>query len=330
MILKLRQFLALAGLTATEAIRQPICFLLTAASVFLTAAVPMTLLHRFGEEGKLDRDSGLAFHFIFGLFVAGYAASSSLAREMRKGTAAAVLSKPVSREVFFLAKYAGVAIVVLAFSFCSTIATLLAERVGEKFVESGGNQFYATDYRTGWMLLLAPVAAAFMAGVVNYKLRRSFQSMAVAFLMVCLLAAMLAAGLFDRISGAFKPFDLAVQWRILPVSLLITMALLVLAAVALTLSTRLNTVPTLTVTFFVLMIGLMSDYILGRRAATSHAAAVLHNLLPDFQHFWVSDALGGGGIVPWLYVEQAGLYALVYAAGVLCIGLLFFRSVEVK
>jgi len=41
---------------------------------------------------------------VFGVFVSGYAACVSLAREMRTGTASAVLSKPVSREIFFLAK----------------------------------------------------------------------------------------------------------------------------------------------------------------------------------------------------------------------------------
>ncbi|MBA4386334.1 MAG: hypothetical protein C0404_00025 [Verrucomicrobia bacterium] len=329
MLLKVRQFLTLAGLTATEAIRQPLCFLLTATSVFLTGLVPVSLMHRFAEEGKLDRDSGLAFHFILGLFVAGHAASSTLAREMRKGTASAVLSKPVSREVFFIAKYAGVALTVLVFSFCSTIATLLAERVGEKYLEAGGIGKYVTDYQTGIMLIVAPFAAALIAGLINFKTRRPFQSTAMLFLVVCVVGVFLVSGLFTR-AGVFHPFDLQVQWRILPVSMLITMALLVLAAIALALSTKLNTVPTLTISFVVLMAGLMSDYLLGRRAMTSEIAAFVHSVLPDFQHFWVSDALIGGGTVPWQYVGGAGLYALVYSVGILCVGMLLFRRSEVK
>ena len=70
-MLRIRQFLTMAGLTAVEAIRQPICLLLTTACVVLTALIPLLTLHNFGEDGKLARDSGLAFHLVFGLLVAG-------------------------------------------------------------------------------------------------------------------------------------------------------------------------------------------------------------------------------------------------------------------
>src|SRR5262245_13254982 len=104
-------FVALTGLTAIEAIRQPIVLLLFTACVALTAITPMILLHAFGEYGKVSRETGLALHFLFGLLVAVQAAGSTLSREVREGTAAAVLSKPVGRTTFFLAKFAGIALV---------------------------------------------------------------------------------------------------------------------------------------------------------------------------------------------------------------------------
>ena len=167
-MLRIRQLLVLARLTAAEAIRQPIYLLLTTTCVILTGLAPFIKLHRFGEDGKLVRDTGLACHFVFGLFVAGYAACSSLAREMRSGTASAVLSKPVSREVFFLAKFLGIAGVTLAFSMCSITATLLAERAAEKFYFTNKLTGYIQDTGTGILLLLAPLAAYFIAGLINY------------------------------------------------------------------------------------------------------------------------------------------------------------------
>ena len=328
-MLRIRQFLAMAGLTATEAIRQPICLLLTTACVVLTALVPMVAMHNFGEDGKMARDSGLAFHLLFGLFVAGYAACSSLAAEMKSGTASAVLSKPVSREVFFLAKFVGVAAVVAAFSACATVATLLGERVAEKFVLTPDLAGYATDWQTGTLLILSPLAAFLVAGWINYATRRPFGSTAFGLMLVGLLLVALVAGCFDR-TGQYAPFNLDVQWRLAPASLLVTLALIVLSSIAMTLSTRLGTVPTLTLASAVLVAGLMSDYLLGRRASSSAIANVLYRIIPNWQHFWLSDALSNNGTIPWVYVADAAFYAAAYSAGILILGLVSFRHAEMK
>ncbi|MDP6848726.1 MAG: hypothetical protein QGI24_08055, partial [Kiritimatiellia bacterium] len=136
-----------------EAVRQPVCLLLSATCVLLTAIIPMVLMHNLGEDGRIARDSGLAFHLVFGLFISGYAACSSLSREMHSGTAAVVLSKPVDRALFFLAKYAGVTVLVFLFSACACISTLLAERTAERFISNSTLLGYVTDWQTGKMLI---------------------------------------------------------------------------------------------------------------------------------------------------------------------------------
>ena len=115
---RIRQLLTLTRLTAVEAIRQPICLLLAASCILFIAATPLTVIHNFGEDGKFARDAALALHFVFGLLIAGYSAGNSLAREFRTGTAAAVLSKPVSRNTLFLAKFLGIACLIILFSAC--------------------------------------------------------------------------------------------------------------------------------------------------------------------------------------------------------------------
>ena len=57
----------------------------------------------FGDEPKLVKVSVLAVMLLAGLFSAVLDASSSVAREIRSGTALAVLAKPVSRPQFLLA-----------------------------------------------------------------------------------------------------------------------------------------------------------------------------------------------------------------------------------
>jgi hypothetical protein len=327
MILRIRQFLTLANLTAVEAIRQPICLLLITACVLLTGMTPLLLLHQFGEDGRMVRDSALAFHFIFGLFVASYAACSSLSREMRSGTASAVLSKPVGRELYFLAKFAGIAAVICAFSACAAISTLLSERIAEKFIET--RSVFVTDVQTGKMLLAAPFVAYFIAGIINYKARRPFESAAFGLLLVSLLAVVFIAGFFDN-WGHLASFNPGLQWRILSASLLITMALIVLSAIALGLSVRLGTVPTMTILLVVLFAGLMSDYTFGRMAPTSDMALFFYRVIPNWQHFWVPEALVNGGTIPWRYILDAGLYGTAYSAGILCMGIIAFRHTEMK
>ena len=327
-MLKLRQFYTLTVLTVVEAIRQPICLLLTAACVLLTALTPLLLMHHFGEDGKLARDSGLALQFVFGLFVACYTASSCLDREMRSGTASAVLSKPISRDTFFLAKFTGTIFVVVLFSVCSSIATLLSERVSMKFVLESRIP-YLSDNQTGVMLLMVPFAAFLVAGLLNYRFKRPFESTAFILQLIFLVAVLLVSGLFNRI-GDWDPYDLRVHTGIVPVSIMVTLALVVISSIAITLSSRLSIVPVLVICGAVFLLGLMSDYLFGGRAEDSFLFLIIYRLIPDWQNFWTVDALSEGGSVPWSYVGHAAVYALSYSAGFVFLGLISFTGKEMK
>ena len=327
MMLRARQFLTLAGLTAIEAIRQPICLLLAASCVILMGLTPLLVMHQFGEEGRLIRDSALAYHLIFGLFIAGYAACSSLSREVRNGTASTVLSKPVGRGVYFMSKFAGIALVICAFSACATISTLLSERAAEKFLQDRST--FVTDFQTGRLLTAAPFVAFMVAGLINYLARRPFESTAFGLMIVSLLAVFFTVCFFD-LFGNPASFDPHVQWRIVPANVLITMALIVLSAIALGLSVRLGTVPTLSILLIILIVGLVSDYALGRFAPTSNLALVLYRLVPNWQHFSTPEALANDGVIPLTYLVDAGVYGVAYSAGILCLGAVVFRHTEMK
>jgi hypothetical protein len=330
MMLRARQFLALTGLTALEAIRQPLCVLLTASGVLATALVPLIGVFQFGEEGRLARDSGLALHLVIGLIVATYAACSALTREIRDGTASVVLSKPVGRELFFLAKFAGICAVVIGFSLCATLSTLLAERTAERYVEIGAESRWVTDFRTGITLAAAPGLAYLLAGLINYWTRRPFQSTAFGLMILFVGLALLSAAFFDRDGGGRGIPDFGVAWRIVPASLLVTLALLLFAALALGFSTRLDTIPTLALCGTLFVVGLMSDYWFGQHAAGAVGAEALHRLIPNWQHFWVSDLLAGGGTVPAGYLWRMAGYWTASLAGLLLLGLVSFRHAEVN
>ena len=100
-------FCAVARLTALEAIRRPVFLLVTLSSIGGILLLPLLLNYTLGDSARIIRDSAVAFYFVGGLILAAMAAGETLTRELRRGTAATILAKPVSRSAFFLAKAAG-------------------------------------------------------------------------------------------------------------------------------------------------------------------------------------------------------------------------------
>ena len=106
----MRQFVTIAANAFMELVRQPVFLLLTTVSAAFEIFLATPYYFAFGDEPKLVKNSVLAVMLLAGLFGAVLTASASLAREIRLGTALAVLSKPVGRAQFLLAKYAGLVI----------------------------------------------------------------------------------------------------------------------------------------------------------------------------------------------------------------------------
>lgn len=320
MRLRIKQFLAIASLTTLESFRQPITLLLTASSVIFVGLLPIIVTHTLGDAQRLVRDSALALHFVTGLVLGSFTACAALSQDIRKGTATAILSKPVGRALFFVAKFCGIAAALLIFSTLMLIATLLSARTA------------ALDFQPDWWgigpLLVGGILSFVAAGLHHYFARGPFVSRAFAYLTGAVLVAMVISCLFDA-AGNRGPFGIALPWAIVPAGALITMAILVLAGLAVSLATRLEAVPVLTICSVVLMLGLISDYLTAQVAAAHRAWRMLLELLPNWQHFWAVDALARDGI-PLAYLVQSGLYAALYLAGILCAGIFAFRQMEVK
>ena len=307
----IKQFMALAKATTLEVVRQPATLLLMTTGVLLIGLMPLFFVYQFGEEGKLVRDSSLAVYFIIGLFIAGYASSSAFIKELRKGTALIILSKPVSRGLFFLSKFAGVVVVLVFFSILMAIATLLAVK--------SCSETYVTDWVAVATLLSAPVCAYFVGGVLDRWTRQSFIAMASGLMLLFLSIALIICAF----NSGWASFD----WRIIPAGLLVLCSLSVISAIALGFATRVGRVGTLVLTLVVFAVGMLSDYFALQSVLWSKT---MYWAVPNWQHFWVADTLTNGGVIPSGYVLYALLYALLYLGAVLCFGVLSFRNCEIK
>jgi len=307
-----------------ELIRQPVFLLLMTVSVLFEIFLAVPYYFALGDETKLVATSALAVMLFAGLLGAVLSASASLAREIRTGTALAVLSKPVGCTRFFLAKYVGLAAALTLLSYVNLVGVLLANWMS--FDAYGKTNLPAIA------IFASGVAAAYaLAGFSNFFLRRPFVSDAVLALVV--MTTLTAALIFRFVRQMQSLGTMAqVDWRLVPAGLLILFALWILAALALACSTRLDTIPTLAVCSALFLIGLMSDYLFGTRAAAGQGwASILYTAVPNWQIFWLADALDmGKSTFHWGYVGKALAYDIAYAGAVLAVGTALFEERELS
>ena len=321
MRLVIKQFIAIARLTALESIRQPICLILVTVAIVTIGILPLIVAHSMGEEGKLIRDSALSVYLLSGLFLSAYAACLAITHEIRQGTVSAILTKPVDRTVFILAKFTGVATITFVYALIAGMAVIISSRTSM--------EAFQIDKYAALPLLAAPFVAFIIAGLTNYFAGRVFVSDAFIALVVMVTAAFLAAGLIDK-EGNAQAFGILYDWRLLQACSAIALALLLLQAMAVTISTKLDAVPTLVICSLILILGLMSDFFFGQFADTNTFANIAYHLTPNWQHFWMVDALTGGGKIPWIVVGAVAKYAVLYTIGVLLLAVSIFRSSEIS
>jgi hypothetical protein len=102
--------------------------------------------------------------------------------------------------------------------------------------------------------------------------------------------------------------------------------------VALACSTRLDIIATLAVCSAVFLLGLMSDYLFGQPAARgSWWASTLYTVVPNWQLFWLADALETGkSTFQWGYVGKAFVYMICYAGAALSAAVALFDDRELS
>ena len=320
----MRQFLTIATNAFMELIRQPVFLLLMTASVLFEIFLAVPYYFAFGDEPKLVKNSVLAVMLLSGLLGAVLSASSSLAREIRSGTALAVLSKPVGRAQFLLAKYAGLAAALTVLTYVNMIGVLLASRMAF-------DAYGKTDVAALGIFAAGMALAYALAGFSNFFLRRPFVSDAV--LAMVVLATLrgvcdfpihttdgkpghggargLAAGAggnpdlvraVDTGGAGARVFDAA------------------------------GHDPDAGDLLGIFLLGLMSDYFFGRRAeAGEWWASALYTIVPNWQLFWLADALDmGKSTFHWGYVGKAFVYVVGYAGASLAVATALFEERELK
>ncbi len=369
-----------------ELVRQTVFLVLMAVSSAFIVFLANVYYFALGDDPKMTKDSILAVIFLAGLFGAVLSAASSVAHEIRSGTALAVLSKPVGRVKFLTAKFAGVAAALTLLTYVNLTSALTASKLA--FTSYGEPNLTALAVFYGAMAL-----AFAIGGFNNFFLNRPFVSDAVLALALTTTVAFLIINFMETRFMFAEGFENRADPRLIPAVLLILFALWMLAGLAIACATRLDLIPTLAVCSAVFILGLMSDYLFGRHAepawrtfsiktedlkaspwndaqrelltsvvkshdknesgrlepgeessltaedlrslkaaglSGSWSARLIYTVVPNWQLFWMADALKGTNTIPTAYVLRAFVYMACYLAAALALALLLFENRELS
>lgn len=239
--------------TFRETLREPIFLLLLLTALGMIGIFPVFTMFVFREQVKLVVDSAMATTMVIGWLIAVLSASHAISREIENGTALLLLSKPVKRHVFIVAKILGVLAALTVFWFLCALAAMISIRVAK-------DQFRLDN--TAMAIYFGTLALSqIIAGVHNYVTRSSFP-MASVLSMLGLLPVVTVVIYFLPVGGE----RVGMAMEVVPALVLILYSVWAMGSLATALSTRFGLVSNLLLCTVIFLCGLMSDYLFGRHS----------------------------------------------------------------
>jgi len=271
------QLLAIARNTFVESIRQPVFFILILASAIMQVFNVLLSAYSMGYtestevsgDNKLLLDIGLATVFVCCTLLSAFVATNVLSREIERRTVLTVISKPIPRPIFVIGKYLGVAGAIAIAGLIMSIIFLLGLRHG--VMSTVRDPVDGPVVAFGLLAILASIGLGIWG---NYFYGWVFSSTAT-MAMVPLLIIAYAGALCLNKQWELQPIGTDFKPEITKACCMVLLALMVITAVAVAASTRLGQVMTIVVCAGVFLVGLMSNYLLGRFAFQNHQAGVI-------------------------------------------------------
>ena len=331
------RLLAIAKNTFIETLRQPIYAIIIVIALIMMSLAPAISAYTLDEDIKLLRELGLSTLFLAGLFIAIFSATGAITEEIETKTITTILSKPISRPVFVIGKFIGLAGGVAIAHLVCTIAYLMAIRHG--VLERATDEMDWTVIAAGGGAILLTLI---LTGFLNYTYEWNFPGTGIAIGTICFVLGMMFLFVVDK-QWKFNPKENQFNLFDIYASVLLLLALLTLVAIAVLFSTRFNEVMTLTCCVGVFLLGLISDWVFGRFAVKSLSdptfaladqvgivlARIGMILVPNLQIYWVSDAIYETGVVPAPYLLIALGYTILYTTGILALSIALFQKRQI-
>ena len=318
-----KKLFTIAKNTFIETLRQPVYAVIIVTALLLFFISPSLTMYTMGDDNKLLREIGLSTLFLASLFIAIFSASGAVAEEIENKTITTVLSKPVQRPIFIIAKFFGVAAAVALAHYICTIALLMAIRHG--VLESVNDTSDWTVISTAAVIV---VSAFLLSAFFNYVYDWKFSSTAIVLVGIFATFGIVFLSFIDR-NWQFNPQDNGINALDVYGAVLLLLATIIIVALAVAFSARFNIVVTLSACIGIFLLGLISDYTFGRFAETHIWAKIGRFLVPNLQIFWISDAIYEGSEVPLKYILISATYAVCYTTAILLSAVALFQRRQV-
>ena len=319
----MHKLLTLTKNTFIETLRQPVYAIIIIAALFLFFISPSLTMYTMSDDNKLLREIGLSTLFLASLFIAIFSASGAVAEEIESKTVITVLSKPVQRPIFIIAKFLGVAAAVALAHYICTIALLMAIRHGVLETVNDTHDWTVLSTAAAIMALTLLLSALF-----NYTYDWKFSSTAIVLTGIFATLGIVFLSFIDR-NWQFNPQGNGIKALDIYGSVLLLLAAIIIVALAVALSARFNIVVTLSACVGIFLLGLVSDWAFGELAKTKIWAKICYFLVPNLQIFWISDAIYEGSEVPLKYVIISASYAVCYTTAILLFAIALFQRRQV-
>jgi hypothetical protein len=322
---------AVAGNTFAEGVRQPVYGAIVGSAAAMILISPYITMFTLMQSPKFITDMGLATLMLAGLLVGAFTASNVISQEIDNRTVLTVISKPVGRSEFILGKFLGVMAGLVVAIYLLSIALVLTV--------SGGALEADLEAELSIWIVISVFGCMFLAACYglyhNFFRDRPFASRAIGAAIPLLTICFIVFAFVDTraLKDNWGNFGKGINLDLVRACIMSCWAILLMAAFAVAISTRLTVVVNVAVCSGLFMLGLLSQYLFKQLAVgvpkLNVLAGILYSLVPNLQVFWVSDTLNAGLPVPGVLVIYTGIYAFFFISAFLFLGMLLFQERQV-
>jgi hypothetical protein len=322
---------SVAANTFVEAVRQPVYAVIVGSAAVMILISPYVTMFTLMQSPKFITDMGLATLMLAGLLLGAFTASNVISQEIDNRTVLTVISKPVGRAEFILGKFLGVmAGLVVAIYLLSLVLVLTV---------SGGALEADLEQELSLWIVLSVFGCMFLSvcyGLYhNFFHDRPFASRAMGAVIPLLTICFVVFSFVDTraLKDPWGAFGKGINLDVVRACLMCSWAILLMAAFAVAISTRLSVVVNVAVCSGLFVLGLLSQYLFVQLAHSAPKlqwlAGILYRIIPNLQAFWVADTMNVGIGVPAVLVYRTGVYAFFFIGAFLFLGMLLFQERQV-
>lgn len=266
-----------------ESVRQPVYFIIILIAglmqTFNTAATGYSLGYtESGEvsgDNKLLLDLALASVFLCGTLLAGFIATAAVSREIENKTILTVVSKPIPRPAVILGKFLGTSGAMLIATVIMVVFLLLGIRHG--VMSTARDEVDTVVTTLGYAAVFLAVAAAIWG---NFFYGWHFSQTASLLLCPLMLVTLVLVYSFGK-GWKLQPLFTDFKPQVALAAVTLILGMLVLSAIATAASTRLGQVMTIVVCFGAFVLGLLSNYLLGRHVYKAEIVGQILQTRPE-------------------------------------------------